>query len=58
MPIIGCNRPKHKPLYELVSDYNSQLSHHTNYRWFIPPAGQLLDSYAASFQRTELLGFK
>ena len=41
VPIIGCNRPKHKPLYELVSDYNSQLSHHTNYRWFIPPAGQL-----------------
>lgn len=46
VPIIGCNRPKHKPLYELVSDYNSQLSHHTNYRWFIPPAALDAEEHA------------
>ena len=42
VPIFGCNRPKHKPLYELVSEYNSQVNHHANYCWFIPPAGEEL----------------
>lgn len=55
MPIFGCNRPKHKPLYELVSEYNSQVNHHTNYCWFIPPAGEsrpcfLTGEYSAPFQ--------
>ena len=40
VPIVGCNRPKHKPLHELVNEYNSQVKHHTNYCWFIPPAGE------------------
>lgn len=45
VPIFGCNRPKHKPLYELVSEYNSQVNHHANYCWFIPPAALHVDEH-------------
>ncbi|XP_074610204.1 uncharacterized protein LOC141864376 isoform X2 [Acropora palmata] len=45
VPIFGCNRPKHKPLYELISEYNSQVNHHTNYCWFIPPAALHVDEH-------------
>ena len=41
VPIEGCDSPKQKSLCELVEDYNSRTSHLANYRWFLPPAGEL-----------------